>query len=197
MALAGRVSLLLIPGIHIEFSKLRGLSADGRCKTFSDDTDGTGFNEGAAIVVRKRLSDAQRDGDNIHAVLRGTAVMRGGHSAGLTGNINPHCLSPGCDGVKRYRLHRGSRHCPKLGDPIEATALGEVFGMGRRPSSESLRLGSAKSNIGHTQAAAGLVGLLKIVLSMQNNTLTKTLYVSEPGRAVDWKSAKLELVLAN
>ena len=84
MALAGGVSLLLTPGIHIKFSKLRGLSADGRCKAFSDDTDGTGFSEGAAIVVLKRPSDAQRDGDDIHAVLRGTAVMHGGHSAGLT-----------------------------------------------------------------------------------------------------------------
>ena len=204
MALAGGVSLLLSPGIHIEFSKLRGLSADGRCKAFSDDTDGTGFSEGAAIVVLKRLSDAQRDGDDIHAVLRGTAVMHGGHSAGLTVPSGPGQVTLIRTALARAAMEPGDidyveAHgtATRLGDPIEATALGEVFGMGQRPGTESLRLGSAKSNIGHTQAAAGLVGLLKVVLSMQNNTLPKTLHVSEPSRAVDWKSANMELVLAN
>ena len=204
MALAGGISLLLTPGIHIEFSKLRGLSADGRCKAFSDDTDGTGFSEGAAIVVLKRMSDAQRDGDNIHAVLRSTAVMHGGHSAGLTTPSGPGQVKLIRTALARVAMEPGDidyveAHgtATKLGDPIEATALAEVFGMGRRPSSDPLRLGSAKSNIGHTQAAAGLVGLLKVVLSMQNNTLPKTLHVSEPIRAVDWKNANIELVLAN
>ena len=204
VALAGGVSLLLTPGIHIEFSKLRGLSADGRCKAFSDATDGTGFSEGAAVVVLKRLSDAQRDGDDIHAVLRSTAVMHGGHSAGLTVPSGPGQVTLIRTALARAAVEPGDidyieAHgtATKLGDPIEAIALGEVFGVGQRPSSESLRLGSAKSNIGHTQAAAGLVGLLKVVLSMQNNTLPKTLHISKPSRAVDWKSAKLELVLAN
>ncbi|ORY11783.1 polyketide synthase [Clohesyomyces aquaticus] len=203
MALAGGVSLLLTPGIHIEFSKLRGLSTDGRCRTFSDDTNGTGFSEGAAIVVLKRLSDAQRDGDDIHAILRGTAVMHGGHSAGLT---VPN--GPGQESLIRTALARSAMNpsdidyieahgtATKLGDPIEATALGRVFGP-ERPSSEPLRLGSVKSNIGHTQAAAGLAGLIKIVLSLQNNVLPSTLHVSEPTRAVDWKSSNMELVLAN
>ena len=204
MALAGGVSLLLTPGIHIEFSKLRGLSADGRCKAFSNDTDGTGFSEGAAVVVLKRLSDAQRDGDDIHAVLRGTAVMHGGYSAGLTAPSGPGQVSLIRTALARAAMEPGDidyieAHgtATKLGDPIEVTALAEVFGIGRRPDSDPLRLGSAKSNIGHTQAAAGLVGLLKVVLSAQNNTLPKTLHVSEPTRAVDWKSAKIELVLAN
>lgn len=204
MALAGGVSLLLNPGIHVEFSKLRGLSADGRCKAFSDDTDGTGFSEGAAVVVLKRLSDAQRDGDDIHAVLRSTAVMHGGHSAGLTAPSGPGQVKLIRTALARIAMDPGDidyieAHgtATKLGDPIEATALAEVFGMGRRPTSNPLRLGSAKSNIGHTQAAAGLVGLLKVVLSIQNNTLPKTLHVSEPSRAVDWKSANMELVLAN
>ena len=204
MALAGGVSLLLTPGIHIEFSKLRGLSADGRCKAFSDDTDGTGFSEGVAVVVLKRLSDAQRDGDDIHAVLRSTAVMHGGHSAGLTVPSGPGQATLIRSALARVAMEPGDidyieAHgtATKLGDPIEANALAEVFGMGRRPSSNPLRLGSAKSNIGHTQAAAGLVGLLKVVLSLQNNVLPKTLHVSEPTREVDWKSANMELVLAN
>ncbi|KAK5989564.1 PKS-NRPS hybrid synthetase swnK [Cladobotryum mycophilum] len=203
MALAGGVSLLLNPGIHIEFSKLRGLSADGRCKAFSDDTDGTGFSEGAAVVVLKRLSDAQRDGDDIHAVLRGSAVMHGGHSSGLTAPSGPGQVSLIRAALAQAALEPGEidyieAHgtATKLGDPIEATALAEVFGTGC-PRPDPLRLGSAKSNIGHAQAAAGLVGLLKVVLSMQNNTLPKTLHVSEPTRAVDWKSANMELVLAN
>ncbi|KAL8752175.1 MAG: hypothetical protein Q9199_005928 [Rusavskia elegans] len=204
MALAGAVSLLLTPGIHVEFSKLRGLSADGRCKAFSDDTDGTGFSEGAAIMVLKRLSDAQRDGDDIHAVLRGTAVMHGGHSAGLTAPSGPGQVTLIRSALARIAMEPGDidyieAHgtATKLGDPIEATALAEVFGMGRRPRSNPLRLGSCKSNIGHAQAAAGLVGLLKVVLSIQNSTLPRTLHVSEPTRAVDWKSANMELVLAN
>ncbi|MCJ1238967.1 hypothetical protein MMC14_006959 [Varicellaria rhodocarpa] len=204
MALAGGVSLLITPGIHIEFSKLRGLSADGRCKAFSDDTDGTGFSEGAAIVVLKRLSDAQRDGDGIHAVLRGTAVMHGGYSTGLTAPSGPGQVKLIRTALARVAMEPGDidyieAHgtATKLGDPIEATALAEVFGMERRLSSDPLWLGSAKSNIGHTQAAAGLVGLLKVVLSIENNTLPKTLHVSEPTRAVNWKSANMELVLAN
>ncbi|QKX58562.1 uncharacterized protein TRUGW13939_05687 [Talaromyces rugulosus] len=203
MALAGGVSLLLTPGIHVEFSKLRGLSKDGRCKAFSDDTDGTGFSDGAAIVVLKRLSDAQRDGDEIHAVLPGTAVMHGGSSSGLTVPSGPGQVRLIRTALARAAMEPGDidyieAHgtATKLGDPIEAAALSEVFGM-QRPSSNPLRLGSAKSNIGHTQAAAGLVGLLKVVLSMQNNTLPKTLHVREPTRAVDWKSANMELVLQN
>ncbi|OAL75151.1 polyketide synthase [Trichophyton violaceum] len=202
MALVGGVSLLLTPGIHIEFSKLRGLSADGRCRAFSQDTDGTGFSEGATSIVLKRLSNAQRDGDTIHAVLRGTAVMHGGYSAGLT---VPN--SPGQVKLIRSALAQGAmKPCDidyieahgtatKLGDPIEATALAEVFGNGRC-SPDPLRLGSAKSNVGHTQAAAGLVGLLKVVLSMRYNIIPKTLHVNEPTRSVDWKGANMELVLA-
>ncbi|KAK2836988.1 Type I Modular PKS, partial [Arthroderma sp. PD_2] len=203
MALAGGVSLLLTPGIHIEFSKLRGLSAHGRCKAFSEDTDGTGFSEGAAIMILKRLSDAQRDGDDIHAVLRGTAVMHGGNSVGLTAPSGPGQATLIRTALARVAMEPGDidyieAHgtATKLGDPIEATALAEVFGTGRS-SSAPLRLGSVKSNIGHTQAAAGIVGLLKVVLSMRNNILPKTLHVSEPTRAIDWKNTNMELVLAN
>ncbi|KAI0444727.1 polyketide synthase [Xylaria telfairii] len=202
-AVVGGVSLLLNPGIHVEFSKLRGLSTDGRCRAFSDDTNGTGFSEGAAIVVLKRLSDAQRDGDDIHAVLRGTAVMHGGHSSGLTAPSGPGQATLIRTALARVSMEPGDIDYieghgtgTKLGDPIEATALAEVFGPGRS-SLDPLRLGSAKSNIGHTQAAAGLVGLLKVVLSIQHNSLPKTLHISKPTTAVAWKNANMELVLAN
>lgn len=203
MALAGGVSLLTTPGIHIEFSKLGGLSADGRCRAFSDDTDGTGFSEGAAIIVLKRLSDARRDGDDIHAVLRGSAVMHGGSSAGLTAPSGPGQVALLRNALARAALEPGDidyveAHgtATKLGDPIEATALAEVFGT-ERSGSEPLRIGSAKSNLGHTQAAAGVVGLLKVVLSMKHDTLPRTLHVREPMAAVDWKGANMELVLQN
>ncbi|KAI0192144.1 polyketide synthase [Astrocystis sublimbata] len=203
MALAGGGSLMLNPGIHIEFSKLRGASKDGRCRAFSDDTDGTGFSEGAAAVVLKRLSDAQRDGDHIHAVLRGTAVNHGGRSSGLTAPSGPAQAALIRNTLARSGLEpsdidyvEAHGTATKLGDPIEGTALAEVFGPSRS-SSEPLRLGSAKSNIGHTQAAAGLVGLLKVVLALQHNSLPKTLHVSKPTTAVDWKGANMELVLEN
>jgi acyl transferase domain-containing protein len=203
MAMVGGVSLLLTPGIHIEFSKLRGLSVDGRCRAFSDDADGTGFSEGATTVILKRVSDAQRDGDDIHAVLRGTAVMHGGHSVSLTAPSGPRQEAVIRTALAQSALEPGSidyieAHgtATKLGDPIEATALTEVFGTGH-PRSDPLRFGSAKSNVGHTQATAGLVGLLKVVLSMKNNMLPKTLHVREPARAIDWKSTDLELVLNN
>ncbi|RMZ73569.1 polyketide synthase [Pyrenophora seminiperda CCB06] len=203
IALAGGVSLLLSPGIHIEFSRLRGLSPDGRCRAFSEDTEGTGFSEGAAIVLLKRLSDAERDGDEIHAVLRGTTVMHGGHGAGLT---VPH--GPGQETLIRTALARSALEpnsidyieahgtATKLGDPIEASALAKVFGPSRL-GSEPLRLGSVKSNMGHTQAAAGLVGLLKVVLSLRNNVIPRTLHVSEPTKKIDWENNNMELVLAD
>ncbi|KAI1818264.1 polyketide synthase [Poronia punctata] len=203
MALVGGVSLLLNPGIHVEFSKLRGLSTDGRCRAFSDDADGTGFSEGAALVLLKRLSDAQRDGDEIHAVLSGTAVMHGGHSVGLTAPSGPGqatlirtALARAAAGPGDIDYVEAHGTATKLGDPIEATALAEVFGPDDHRS-EPLRVGSAKSNIGHTQAAAGLVGLFKVVLSMQKDCLPKTLHVSKPTTALDWESANMELVLDN
>lgn len=203
MAVAGGVSLLLNPGIHVEFSKLRGISADGRCRAFSNDADGTGFSEGAVMLVLKRLSDAQRGGDKIHAILRGTAVMHGGSSAGLTVPSGPGQATVLRTALAQVGMQPGDIDYieahgtgTKLGDPIEATALAEVFGAGRS-SSCPLRLGSAKSNVGHTQAAAGLVGLLKVVLSMKNNSLPKTIHINHPTNAVDWKRANMELVLAN
>ncbi|KAI0393173.1 polyketide synthase [Xylariaceae sp. FL0594] len=203
MALVGGVSLVLNPGIHIEFSRLRGLSRDGRCRAFSDDAGGTGFSEGATVVLLKRLSEAQRDGDDIQAVLSGSAVMHGGHSVGLTAPSGPGqatlirtalaraAVEP--DEIDYVEAHGTAT---KLGDPIEAMSLAEVFGPGRS-GTEPLRIGSAKSNIGHTQAAAGLVGLLKVVLSVQRESIPKTLHVSKPTTALDWKSANMELTLAN
>ncbi|MCJ1441372.1 MAG: hypothetical protein MMC23_001858 [Stictis urceolatum] len=204
LAVAGGVTLMLSPGLHVEFSRLRGMSPDGSCKAFSADTDGTGFGEGSIAIVLKRLSDAQLDGDTIHAVLRGSAVNHGGRRApSLTmpsGSAQERLIRTAlaASGLRPNEIDYIDAHgtATKLGDPIEGTALAEVF-CGRPPLQEPLWVGSAKSNIGHTQAAAGLASILKVVLAMQHNTLPRTLHVSEPTPLVDWQNANMKLVLKN
>ena len=202
MAVSGGISLILNPGLHVEFTRLQGMSPDGRCRSFSADAQGTGWSEGSVVVIMKRLSDAQRDGDLIHAVIRGTAVNHDGRSASLT-TPNGH--------AQQQLIHRAlaaARLQPhdvdyveahgtgtKLGDPIEATALAEVFGPSRAQV-EPLFIGSIKSNIGHTQAAAGLVGLLKVTLAMQHGIMPQTLHITEPTSAVDWQHANMMPVLS-
>ncbi|MFC9998713.1 amino acid adenylation domain-containing protein [Nocardia sp. NPDC127526] len=203
LAVSAGVSLMLSPELHVEFSRLRGMSPDGRCRSFSADTEGTGWSEGSAAVVLKRLSDAQRDGDPILAVLRGTAVNHDGHAASLTTPSGPaqqrvirsalaaSDLQPG--DIDYVEAHGTGT---KLGDPIEGTALAAVFG-GSHTDEDPLWIGSAKSNLGHTQAAAGLAGVMKVVLAMHNNTLPRTLHVTAPTPAVDWDDAKMALVREN
>lgn len=204
MAVSGGISLMLSPGVHVEFSRLRGMAADGRCRAFAADSEGTGWGEGSVVVVLKRLSDAQRDNDKVLAVVRGSAINHGGRgSASLT--------SP--SGAAQKRLIRTALAASrlqasdidyieahgtgtKLGDPIEGVALAEVFKDGSRE--EPLWIGSAKSNIGHSQAAAGLVGILKVVLAMQHKMLPRTLHVAnKPTPAVEWEKANMALVQEN
>lgn len=200
LALAAGVTLMLSPDLFVEFSRLRGMSTDGRCKSFSSTADGTGWSEGAAVVVLKRLSDANRDGDPVLAFLRGTAVNHAGHSASLTTPSGPaqqrvirqalanSSLVPG--DIDYLEAHGTGT---MLGDPIEATALGAVFG-GSRSDDKPLWVGSVKSNLGHTQAAAGLAGVIKTVLAMQHDKLPRTLHVDEPSPSLDWTSAQMALV---
>jgi amino acid adenylation domain-containing protein/thioester reductase-like protein len=202
MAVSGGISIMLNPGLHAEFSLLQGMSPDGRCRAFSADSQGTGWSEGSVVVILKRLSDAQRDGDCIHSVIRGTAVNHDGRSASLTvpsGSAQQRLIRTA---LAAARLHPDDidyveTHgtATRLGDPIEATALAEVFGSSHAHR-EPLLIGAAKSNIGHTQAASGLVGLLKVTLSIQHNMLPQTLHVTEPTPAVDWESANMIPVLS-
>jgi amino acid adenylation domain-containing protein/thioester reductase-like protein len=200
LALVGGASLLLTPGIHIEFSGLRGLSPDGRCRAFSADSEGTGFSEGCSMVVLKRLSDAQRDGDRIEAVIRGTAVAHSGRSASLTA---PNSLSQARlirRALERSSLEPGAIEYveahgtgTKLGDPIEGAALADVFG-GSHSAARPLWIGSSKSNIGHTGAAAGVTGLIKVALSFRHGVLPRTLHVATPTPSVDWEGANMVLL---
>nr|AQV04237.1 SwnK-like protein 1 [Slafractonia leguminicola] len=202
MAVSAGVTLLLTPGMHVEFSRLRGMSADGRCRAFAADTQGTGWAEGCTAVVLKRLSDAIRDADVVHAVLRGTAVNHAGRSAaGITvpsGAAQERLIRSAlaASGLAPADVSYLEAHGTgtKLGDPIEGVALAGVFGRSQAARSGPLWIGSAKSNIGHTQAAAGLAGMLKVILAMHNDKLPRTLYADNPTPAIDWKSSNMALV---
>jgi amino acid adenylation domain-containing protein/thioester reductase-like protein len=204
LAVAGGVTIMLSPGLHVEFSRLRGMSSDGSCRAFDANTQGTGFSEGSTVILLKRLSDAQRDGDTVHAVLRGSAVNHGGRSAvSLTTpsvSAQERLIRSALDvsGLMPSEIDYIETHgtATKLGDPIEGTALAEVF-RGRSRAQDPLWIGSVKSNIGHTQAAAGLAGMLKVVLALQHRTLPQTLHVTQPTPLVDWQNANMALVLKN
>ncbi|CAA0078687.1 Narbonolide/10-deoxymethynolide synthase PikA1, modules 1 and 2 [BD1-7 clade bacterium] len=197
LALCGGVSLILRPSFLIQLCRLGVTSPDGRVKAFSDEADGTGWGEGAAVLVLKRLADAERDGDPIQAVIKGSAVNQDGKSSGLTApnaaaqsEVIASALANA--GVDAQSIDYVETHGTgtELGDPIEAGALGSVF----RSRSRPLYIGSVKSNIGHTMQAAGVAGLIKSVLALQHRQLPASLYSSVPSRHIDWDMEHLQLV---
>ncbi len=195
-ALAGGVNLMLSPALTVLFSKGQMLAPDGRCKTFDAAADGYVRSEGCGVVTLKRLSDAQRDGDLILAVIRGSAMNQDGASGGLTvpnGPAQEQVIKAALKeaGIAPEQVGYVEAHGTgtALGDPIEMGALGAVFGQRQQP----LYVGSVKTNIGHLEAAAGMAGLMKLVLSLQAKEIPPNLHFKQPSSRIAWHESRLQV----
>ena len=192
LALAAGVSRILSPTISINFSRARMLAPDGRCRTFDASADGFGRGEGCGVIVLKRLSDALAEGDDVCAVIRGSALNQDGRTSGLTVPSGPsqaavirRALEDASVAPVQVGYIEAHGTGTALGDPIEVRALGTVFEEGRDPE-RPLVIGSVKTNLGHLDAAAGVAGLIKTVLALQNEAIPPHLHFRQPNPHIAW-----------
>ncbi|MCA3708466.1 MAG: SDR family NAD(P)-dependent oxidoreductase [Phenylobacterium sp.] len=200
MALAGGVNVLLSPDVALAFSRAGLMAADGRCKPFDDRADGYVRGEGVGLVLLKPLAQAVRDGDDVYAVIRGSAVRQDGRSNGLMaprGGAQEEVVAAACraGGISPEQLQYVEAHGTgtALGDVIEARALGQV--LGDPTAREACRLGSVKSNIGHLESAAGIAGLIKTALCLHHEELLPSINFARPNRAIPFEALGLEVGL--
>ena len=201
VVVAGGVNALITPAVTLGFDEIGAvLAPDGRIKSFSSDADGYTRSEGAGMLVLKRVDDARRDGDQILAVIAGSAVNHDGRSNGL--------IAPSQDAQAEVlrRAYKDAGIDPRnvdyveahgtgtvLGDPIEAEALGRVIGRGR-PADQPVLLGAVKTNVGHMESAAGAASMAKVVLALQHDKLPPSLNFAGPSPYIDFDAMHLKVI---
>ncbi|MEZ0363512.1 polyketide synthase Pks13 [Mycobacterium sp. pUA109] len=200
VVVAGGVNALITPLVTVGFDEVGGvLAADGRIKSFSADADGYARSEGGGMLVLKRVDDARRDGDQILAVIAGSAVNHDGRSNGL---LAPN---PDAQAAVLRKAYKNAGIDPRtvdyieahgtgtiLGDPIEAEGLGKVVGRGR-PADKPALLGAVKSNVGHLESAAGAASLAKIVLALQHDKIPPSINYAGPNPYIDFEGQRLKV----
>ncbi len=197
LAIVGGVNAICGPGMVRVLDKAGAISKDGSCRSFDDEANGYGRDEGAAIIILKRLTDALRDQDRIHAILKGSAVGQDGKTNGIMapngqaqqavaktalGNCDPHSI--------QYVEAHATSTC--VGYPVEIGAMSQIYGAGR-PNGSPCYIGSVKANVGHLEAGAGAVGFIKAVMALKSGIIPPQANLITPNKKIDWHSAGLHV----
>ncbi len=199
LAIAGGVNAILMPEMTINYSRGHFLAPDGRCKTFDAQANGYVRGEGCGILILKRLSDADKEGDPVLAVIKGTSVNQGGKSGGLTvpNRIAQEKLF--LEGLRNAQIEPQAVQYVEahgtgtnLGDPIEMGAILSVYGL-ERSSDNLLVVGSVKTNMGHLESAAGVAGVIKTVLALQHQTIPKHLHFTHLNPKIHFENVPVKI----